>query len=121
MTTAIATPVRRALRLTLLGALLPLAACTWIELTAAGAAVAQGSPGAVDDCEHVGTVAASTQNRMLLKRSRGKVAEELIVMARNEAATLGGDTVVPTGAMAEGRQNFNVYRCDPDRSAGETP
>lgn len=85
--------------------------CTWIELSEAGAAVAQGSPDAVAGCELVGNVRSSTQDRILLKRGRGKVAEELIVLARNEAALLGGDTIVPDGPMVDGRQDFHVYRC----------
>jgi hypothetical protein len=91
--------------------LLVTAGCTWIDLTDAGADVTQGEPGEVAGCQQVGTVTSSTQNRVLLKRGRGKVAEELIVLARNEAATLGGDTIVPQGPMVEGRQDFNVYRC----------
>lgn len=95
-------------------ALIVLAAggCTWIELTDAGAAVRQGTPSAVQDCQMVGTVTSSTQNRVLLKRGRAKVAEELIVLARNEAATLGGDVIVPAGPVREGRQDFDVFRCE---------
>lgn len=97
----------------LLAALPPaLSGCTWIELTDAGARVAQGTESAVADCELIGDVTASTQDRVLLKRGRGKVAEELIVLARNEAATLGGDTIVPAGPMVDGRQEFAVYRCE---------
>jgi hypothetical protein len=90
-----------------------LGGCTWIELTDAGAAVAQGTAGEVAGCELIGDVTATTQDRVVLKRGRGKVAEELIVLARNEAATLGGDTVVPRGPMEDGRQTFDVYRCGP--------
>lgn len=86
--------------------------CTWIELTDAGAAVRQGTPSAVQDCRLVGTVTSSTQDQVLLKRGRAKVAEELIVLARNEAATLGGDVIVPAGPMRDGRQDFNVFRCE---------
>jgi len=92
--------------------------CTWIKLTDAGAEVAQGSAAGVTDCELVGAVTASTQNRVVLERGRGKVAEELIVLARNEAATLGGDTIVPAGPMVDGRQDFEVYRCGPPPSGG---
>lgn len=88
------------------------AACTWIPLTDAGAAVSQATPAEVTGCRLVGNVSASTQDRVLIKRSRGKVAEELTVLARNEAATLGGDTVVPAGPIRDGRQDFDVYRCD---------
>lgn len=92
--------------------LLAAGGCTWIELTDAGAAVRQGTPSAVEDCRLVGTVTSTTQNRVVLERGRAKVAEELIVLGRNEAATLGGDVVVPAGPMRDGRQDFNVYRCE---------
>ena len=87
------------------------AGCTWIKLTDAGAEVAQGAAGDVLDCQLVGTVRSTTQNRVVFQRGRSKVAEELIVLARNEAVGLGGDTIVPQGPMVDGRQNFNVYRC----------
>jgi len=109
------TPVLRGLRRGAALAVLAsaLGGCTWIELTDAGAAVAQGTASEVAGCELVGDVTASTQDRVLLKRGRGKVAEELIVLARNEAATVGGDTIVPRGPMVDGRQTFDVYRCGP--------
>jgi hypothetical protein len=91
---------------------LPLCACTWVKLTDAGAGVEQATPNQIADCRLIGNVSATTQDRVVLQRGRGKVAEELIVLARNEAATLGGDTIVPAGPMGEGHQNFNVYRCD---------
>jgi hypothetical protein len=98
--------VALALAMTLSGA-----GCTWIKLTDAGAGVTQATAEQVQGCRRVGHVTSSTQDRVLLKRGRGKVSEELIVLARNEAATLGGDTVVPAGAMKDGRQDFDVYRC----------
>jgi hypothetical protein len=97
---------------TLVLALVTLNACTWIELTDAGAGVAQGGSADVQGCQLVGNVTSTTQDRVLLKRGRSKVAEELIVLARNEAATLGGDTIVPRGPMTNGRQDFSVYRCE---------
>lgn len=98
------------------GGLLLLAAgvltgCTWIKLTDAGAGVMQGTPDSVQDCQLVGNVTASTQDRVVMRRSMGKVSEELIVMARNEAPIVGGDTVVPSGPAVDGRQDFQVYRC----------
>lgn len=86
--------------------------CTWVELTEAGADVETGSSRAVAGCRLVGTVTARTRNRILVERSRAKVGEELMVLARNEAATLGGDTLVAAGPAHDGRQDFNVYRCE---------
>ena len=85
--------------------------CTWVKLTDAGADVQQATAAEVTNCRLVGNVSATTQDRVLLERGRGKVAEELIVLARNEAASLGGDTIVPAGPMRDGHQDFNVYRC----------
>jgi hypothetical protein len=44
-------------------------------------------------------------------RGSEKVQDELITLARNEAGTLGGNTIVPDGTIEEGRQRFVVYRC----------
>lgn len=87
------------------------AGCTWIPLTEAGAEVRQATVEEVQNCRMLGTVRAKTQDRVVLERGRGKVAEELIVMARNEAAELGGNAVVPTGPPVEGKQAFDVYLC----------
>lgn len=92
--------------------LLAAGGCTWIKLTDAGAGVRQGTQSAVEDCQLVGNVTSTTQDRVLLRRGQAKVAEELIVLARNEAATLGGDVIVPAGPMRDGRQDFSVYRCE---------
>lgn len=99
------------IRLCLVTGVMAVSGCTWIKLTDAGAAVAQGNAAQVTQCTLVGNVSSSTQNRIVVKRGRGKVSEELIVLARNEAATLGGDTIVPEAPMADGRQDFLVYRC----------
>jgi hypothetical protein len=85
--------------------------CTWIQLTDAGAGVNQATASQVGQCRQIGAVSSSTQDKVGVKRSRGKVAEELIVLARNEAAVIGGDTIVPVGPPVDGRQDFTVYRC----------
>jgi len=94
-------------------AALLLGGCTWVPLTDAGAGVNQATASMVAQCRHVGSVSSSTQDKIGVQRSRGKVAEELVVLARNEAASIGGDTIVPVGEPVEGRQDFAVYRCGP--------
>jgi hypothetical protein len=37
----------------------------------------------------------------------------LVALARNEAALMGGDTVVAESPVKDGRQLFGVYRCRP--------
>lgn len=107
-------PLRRSAARGVLAGLLVLGAgCTWIKLTEGGAEVMQATRSEAADCRLVGTVTSSTQDRVLVERGRGKVAEELIVLARNQAASLGGNTIVPVGPPVAGRQDFEVYTCHP--------
>jgi hypothetical protein len=85
--------------------------CTWVKLTPEGAKVKQATAAEVAACSRVGTANAMTKDRVLLKRGPQKVQEELIVLAANEAATMGGNAIVPEGAPVEGRQTFVVYKC----------
>jgi len=47
----------------------------------------------------------------LIQRSAAKVADELDVLARNEAADMGADTIVREGAVNNGERTFSAYRC----------
>ena len=33
------------------------------------------------------------------------------MLARNAAADMGGDTIVPTSAVNEGKRSYAVYKC----------
>lgn len=107
-------PWNRAWKALLLGGLAVLGGCTWVKLSDAGALVQQVDDGGVAGCKRVGIITAQTRNKVVVGRKGAKVREELLVLARNEAATLGGDTIIPIGPAAEGRQEFTAYRCKPE-------
>jgi len=89
-------------------------ACTWVKATPSGESVRVASADAVGDCVRKGKVTVSVKNRVAaVERKPTKVASELATLARNEAATLGGDTVVAETAVSEGSQVFGVYECGP--------
>jgi hypothetical protein len=68
----------------------------------------------VTGCKRVGKTTVKTAERVAgLDRYENKIQEELNTLARNSAADLGGDTVVPVGSPVEGRQVYEVYRCVP--------
>ncbi len=90
-----------------------LAGCSFVQLTDGGRAVVQAGAGDVANCESLGVVSATTQSKVVLERGSEKVAEELIVLARNQAATLGANAIVPIGPIDNGSQNFRAYRCSP--------
>ena len=87
-------------------------ACTWVDLTEPGRNVRVVPADAVAACEKLGTANVRTTDRIgPIARSERKVHEELDALGRNEAAALGGDTLVPLGPIREGRRSFEVYRC----------
>jgi hypothetical protein len=93
-------------------ALLALTGCNWVQLTAAGKAVSLSSASAVTACTRVGRAHVQTLSKVtVVERGGEKLQEELLVLARNEAGDLGGNTIVPESVITEGQQTFGVYRC----------
>lgn len=90
------------------------AACTWVPLSPEADRVAVVGEAAVGDCERLGTAQAKVPDQVgVFVRQDWKIREELENLGRDEAARLGGDTIVPSSAPEEGRQSFEVYRCAP--------
>ena len=86
--------------------------CTWVPLTDEGGNVRTLQANAAEDCQKISTVSSKTADRVVIfARSDRKVREELESLARNEAADAGGNAIVPIGTMTNGRQSFDVYRC----------
>ena len=95
----------------LLATLGTLSGCTWVDLTPAGEQVRHVQATEVIGCERIGTATARTKDRVIVARNRDKVADELLMLGRNEAARLGGNVVVDQGRPENGSQVFDVYRC----------
>jgi len=99
----------RPLHLTL--PVLLLSACSFVQLTDAGAGVAQFGAGDAANCEEKGVVSTQTRDKVLINRSADAVQEELTVLARNAAARLGANAIVPIGEPEDGTQRFRAYLC----------
>jgi len=95
----------------LLGSL-TLVSCTWVEPSEQGKSVTLVKPAHVTGCQALGTVTSSTKDSVgFVDRSEEKVAGELLDLARNKAASMGGDTIVAEGPPDGGSQTFRVYKC----------
>ncbi|HQV89742.1 MAG TPA: DUF4156 domain-containing protein, partial [Nitrosomonas sp.] len=70
---------------------------------------------AVEPCKKIGKVNTKVVSEVVFNRDAEKVAGELADLARNEAATLGGDTIVPTSEIIDGRRSYDVYQCFPSK------
>lgn len=92
-----------------------LCGCSFAEPDEAGSAVSVASRAAeVLGCERVGTAGATTKAKVMgIERDEAKVRDELESLARNEAAKLGGDTILAMSDAVGGDQEFEVYRCRP--------
>lgn len=89
-----------------------ISACTWVETTDSGQQVRLATQNQVAKCKKVGKTTVSVVDKVgFISRSEEKVAEELQALARNSAAEMDGDTIVASGAITEGEQSFDVYRC----------
>jgi hypothetical protein len=102
--------MKKVIAYTLLGMLLQ--ACAWVTLTPEGEKARVLSAGEVTGCKKLGKTTVSVKGDIAgMERLPDRVKAELEILARNSAADLGGDTVVPVGQPEDGRQVFEVYRC----------
>jgi len=87
-------------------------ACTWVALSDDGGRVRVAEAGEVAGCTTKGLTHAQTTDRVVIfARREQAVRRELESLARNEAALMGGDTIVPASPIERGRQSFDVYLC----------
>jgi uncharacterized protein DUF4156 len=100
------------MRISFLMSILLLAGCTFVQLSDAGAGVAQLGSGDVANCESKGVVSTQTRAKVVVSRSEEAVREELTVMARNEAAKLGANAIVPIARPEDGAQSFRAFLCE---------
>jgi hypothetical protein len=83
-----------------------------VKLTEGGNAVRVVKSGEAAGCTSKGRTHAQTTDRILIfARRDSSIHSELESLARNEAALMGGDTIVPATAIERGRQTFDVYSC----------
>ena len=93
-------------------ACLMLTGCSFVNLSPGGDKVRLLRLDEVGRCTHLGRVTSNTKATVgFIARNRDTVQEEINRLARNNAADMGGDSIVPLGPMIEGEQGFNVYRC----------
>jgi len=92
-----------------------LSACATVKLTEEGEKIRVLDPSEVASCKNLGRTTTSVTAKVIIERPEDSVAEELQTIARNGAARMGGDTIVPLTVIENGTQTFVVYKCvNPD-------
>ena len=97
-------------------ALLSSACATPLKLSDDGEKVRVLDPDEVSSCRELGKTNTSVTWVLLgVERPEDAVGKELRIVARNSAARMGGDTIVPLTVIEGGQQTFVVYKCvNPD-------
>lgn len=86
--------------------------CTWVKPTDAGKKVTLVKAFNVKNCTQIGTTTSSVKAQIgSIERSPEKVTQELIALAQNQAADLGGDSIVALAPAEDGSMAFAIYRC----------
>lgn len=89
-----------------------LSACAWVSLTPGGERVRVLDANEVASCQELGKTRVSLRAKVAgINRNEDQVAKELSMLARNSAADMGGDTVVPAGPVKEGKRTYTIYKC----------
>jgi hypothetical protein len=92
-------------------AIVAMGGCTWVHM-APGASAVTVVTGPPAGCEQRGEVEVSVKDALgPYERNPLRVRDELETLARNEAPSLGADTVQALGEPADGRQRYAAWRC----------
>lgn len=94
-------------------ALATMAGCsTWVPLTSGGKQVDLRIASGVESCQRIGSLTVNGVEKIgFIPRGKTKVQTELSNQARNDAAVMGANVVVPDGGVKKGRRSFIAYRC----------
>jgi len=89
-----------------------LASCDWVKITSEGESVMVRNAEQVTDCKKTGRTTVMSRSKVAgLERDKDTVKKELETLARNTAVDYGGNTVVPTSEITDGKQTFDIYKC----------
>lgn len=87
-------------------------ACSFVELKPGAESIIFAKEG--DGCERIQTFTAKVKTSTLFINRRAEaVAEELQILAQNEAYSLYANAIWPNSDIKDGQQDFNLLRCNP--------
>lgn len=90
-----------------------LTACTWVEPTKESSEVTLVKSFNVSNCEKLATTTATVKHKLgPITRGEDTVLEELVTLAKNKAAAIGGDSIVAREPVSDGSMSFDIYRCN---------
>ncbi len=95
----------------LLVSLVVITGCASTELTLQGSKVNVGEESDLKQCQILGSTRLSLSPTRIKWMKEERIKKQLTIEARNFAARIGGNMILPAGALEEGKQSFKIYNC----------
>ena len=96
----------------LIGLAAVMTACSFVSLTPqANSVTVSPTASAVSNCKFVGNTNVSLWSSADTFQSNNKTESQLDTLARNQAATMGGNAVVATTKTSATERTYGVYNC----------
>jgi len=96
----------------LTGLITTLAACSFVSLNPQAENITvSAKDDSLNNCKFLGNTNVSVWSKADTFQSRKTVESQLDTLARNEAATMGGNTVSPNSEINDGQRSYGVYNC----------
>ena len=100
------------LKILLLGVATALTACSFVSLDPqARDVMVQNDANVLKGCKFLGNTTVSLWSKAETFQRHDTVKDQLDTLARNEAATMGGDRITPYSAINNGKRTYSVYKC----------
>ena len=91
--------------------LLVIAGCASPKLTLQGSKVNVGKESDLRQCQMLGSTSLSLAPTRVRWMKEEQMKKQLTLEARNFAARIGGNMILPAGLLEEGKQSFKIYNC----------
>ena len=95
----------------LFGLLIVIFGCASPELTLQGSKVNVGKESDLKQCQMLGSTLLSLSPNRVRWIKEEQMKKQLTVEARNFAARIGGNMILPAAPVEEGKQSFKIYNC----------
>ena len=91
--------------------LLVIVGCASTDLTLQGSKVNVGEESDLKQCQMLGSTRLSLSPNHVRFMGEERMQKQLTIEARNFAARIGGNMILPVKPIEEGKQSFKIYNC----------
>ena len=91
---------------------LMMSGCSFVNLNPNAQDVVLLKPYQARECDQLRRSTSQVLSKIwFINRNKDAMEDELVILAKNTAADLGGNAVVPDSEIVDGKQSFIIYNC----------